>query len=143
MADGEDANDALMNALAIAEEQVPAQVIDLGQGVRLIVRAASANVDYQVTEQRQSITPEMAAHQQALAQIEADKAIKVAELTHVAPAKVMTRPVWVAVLTLGGVAVYALHLGKDYVGVAIAALSAMAGLPLIDGIIKKLKKPAK
>jgi hypothetical protein len=127
-------------ALTPSGEAIPERVVlDLGRGASLILSAVSGTVDYKLTEEIKSITPEMAAHQQALARIEADKEIRVAELTHVVPVKVMVRPLWIAVCVLGTVALYALHLGKD--GLAAAAIAGMALSPIIDAIIKKVKKP--
>jgi hypothetical protein len=131
----QDDSDSSESALAPVAEAAPIQVFEVGDGTKLIYRAS---VDYKLTEEIQSITPEMSAHQLALARIEAEKEIKIAELQHVVPVKLMVKPLWVAAIALGTSAIVAVCLGNELL--AAAAITGLALAPLVEAISKKIRK---
>jgi|GEM_PF-4262964 len=113
------------------------EILSNGDGSAWFLRA---NLNYEVKEAIQSITPELADHQLALAKIDADKQIRVAELTHLAPMKVAVRPLWISVLLIGGIAAYSLILGFAYLPLTLECVGALALTPILDGLASRIAK---
>jgi hypothetical protein len=128
--DGEDIKALASSGATSQQSQAQRMVLPLAEGTTLVY-SHSENMTTTVA----TVTPEYAKHHEEMARIRAEADVKVAELTHVAPVRVVTRPLWFLNLSLVGIAGWALH--ADQSPIAIAAITALTGVE----IVRQIKKP--
>ena len=112
------------------------EILDVGRDASLVW---TRHDTYNLSETRQSVSPDYAAHAKELAEIEAKTKVEIAKIeadgrtqvakqTHAEPMRIAMRPVWGVVVVLGGGGALALVMAQPWV-----AAVCFAGLGVVIG----------